>query len=70
MLEAERFGMECLARTDVEALSDELFVGSALYAAQDYVAAVAGVVEQGVAYVFHMCPYLMCTACFETAFNK
>ena len=62
--------MERLARAGVEAVAHELAVAAREVAADDLVAAVADVVEEGVPDVFHVCPDLVRAAGFEHAFDE
>ena len=62
--------MECLTRTDFEAVSDETLVVPALCAAQNLCAAVAFIVEERMPDVFHVHPDLMGSSGFEDAFHE
>ena len=70
MGEAEGFGMEGLTRTEVETVADKLHIRRGALALEGDVAAIAVVVEEGVAYMAHVDADLMGAAGLELAFDK
>ena len=57
--EAKFLGMECVAGQDLEAIVHKLLVFGEDRALDDMVAAVGGVIEEGVAFVLHVDTYLV-----------
>ena len=68
--EAEGAGVERLAGADFEAVVDELFIGAGGVAAENLVAAVAGVGEERMADVAHVGADLVGAAGLEDAFHQ
>ena len=67
MYESEGTGVQGLSRTGGEAIAHESIVRCRAESAQGCIAAVACIVEQCVAYVAHMHPYLVCASGLEHA---
>src|SRR5579875_2508918 len=62
--------MQCLACTNGKAIVYKLFVLAMHSAFYYFVAAIKIIVEQWVAYVFHVYPYLMSTAGFQNTLHQ
>ena len=70
MDKAQRHGVERLARADVKAVVYKLFVFGKMCTFQDFVAAVAFVVEEHVADVLHVHTYLVRAPRLEDALDE
>lgn len=70
MHEAQRHGMQGLARTNVKAVVYKLFVFGKMSSFQYFVPPVAFVVEEHVADVFHVHTYLVRTPRFEDTLHQ
>ena len=70
MNEPKRFGMQRLARNNFKAVIYKLFVFREHRALQYFIASVSSIVEQRVAYEFHVRPYLVRATCLEFAFQQ
>ena len=62
--------MQGLARNDFKAILHKLLVLGEGSAFQDLASPICNIVEQGVPYMPEMNPDLVCTACFQAAFNQ
>ena len=70
MAETQRAGMQGLARAEVEAVVDEGTVRGRTFAAQDFLSAVALVVEQCVADALHVDTDLVGASSLQLAFHE
>ena len=68
--EAERLGVEHLARTELEAVVDELAVLGCIGPFEYLVASVSLIAEKGVAEMAHVGAYLVGASCLEHTFDK
>ena len=69
MYESESFGVQGLTRAYFETILHELHIFRCGYPSQDFVSAIARVIEKRMAYVFHMYAYLMGASGFQPAFH-
>jgi len=70
MDEPQCAGMQTLTRAGCKAVVNKLFVFGEVGAPQYFVATISFIVEEGVADLFHVYPYLVGTAGLQTTFNQ
>ena len=70
MYKAERFCVQCLARNDLEAVVDKLFVFLEYGTLEGLITSIGRVIEQRMANMLHMRANLVSTARFELALDQ
>src|SRR5215216_4069362 len=70
MNEAECLGMKRLPATNGETIFNKLFVFSEHSSFYNLITTIIIIIEKRVADIFHVYPYLVCSSCFQNAFDK